>query len=108
MTQIDALHARLGRAESLADYVRGLAAIGVVHFESFVADGHSEFYAADGRRVASPPHHEMLAVAEHGDRDVVVEHLRRHGEGETSYVRCPPGLREAASRSGWPTRVPSR
>jgi uncharacterized protein YbcV (DUF1398 family) len=92
MAQIDDLHARLGRAESLADYLRGLAAIGVARFDSFVSDGHSEFVGADGRRVVSPPQHDVLAVAEASDRDGFLQHLRRHADGETSYVEMSEGL----------------
>ena len=93
--EIDELHARLGRAESLAEYFRGLAAIGVVRFESFVTDGHSEFFGRDGQRVVSPPHHDVLAVAEVSDRDAFLEHLRRHSDGQTSYSQMSAGLAES-------------
>jgi uncharacterized protein YbcV (DUF1398 family) len=92
LAQIDDLHTRLGRAETLADYVRGLAALGVVRFESFLVDGHSEYVGADGQRVVSPPHHEVLAVAEVSDRAAFSEHLRRHRDKETSYVEMSRGL----------------
>ena len=95
LAQIDDLHVRLGRADSLADYMHGLAAIGVARFDSFVTDGHSEFFNADGQRITSPAHHEMLAVAEVSDRDTCLEHLRRHSDGETSYVEMSEGLAEA-------------
>jgi uncharacterized protein YbcV (DUF1398 family) len=92
MAQIDDLHARLGRAASLIDYLRGLAAIGVVRFESFVTDGHSEFVSADGYQLVSPIYHQPLAVAEVSDRDAFLEHLRRHSAGETSYLEMSQGL----------------
>jgi uncharacterized protein YbcV (DUF1398 family) len=90
--QIDDLHARLGRAESLADYLRGLAEIGVVRFDSFLVDGHSEFFGADGRSVVSPAHHQELAVADVSDRAALLEHLQRHTDKETSYVEMSAGL----------------
>ena len=92
MAQIDDLHARLGRAESLTDYLRSLAAIGVVRFDSFLVDGHSEFFGAAGRRVVSPPHHEVLTVAEVSDREACLEHLRRHRDKQTSYFEMSAGL----------------
>ena len=96
LAQIDDLHTRLGSADSVADYMRGLAAIGVVRFESFLCDGHTEFFGADGQHLASPAHHEGLTVAEVSDRASVVEHLRRHSGGETSYVE----MSEALANSG--------
>ena len=92
MSQIDELHDRLGSAETLVDYLRALAAIGIVRFESFLVDGHTEFFGPDGSRVVSPPHHEVLTVAEVGDRGAFLEHLRRHSEGRTSYVEMSEGL----------------
>jgi uncharacterized protein YbcV (DUF1398 family) len=95
MAQIDALHDRLGRVDSLADYLRGLAALGVVRFESFVTDGHSEFTTTDGQRVDSPAHHAVLEVAGASDREAFLQHLRQHADGETSYVEMSEGLAHA-------------
>jgi uncharacterized protein YbcV (DUF1398 family) len=92
MAQIDDLHARFGRADSLADYFRGLAEIGVARFDSFVADGHSEFVGAEGQRVVSPPHHELLAIADVSTRAAFLDHLQRHLDGETSYLEMSRGL----------------
>lgn len=92
MGQIDELHARLGRAESLAAYLCALADIGVVRFESFLVDGHTEFIGADGHVVVSPAHHQELSVAEVSDRDAFLEHLQRHKDRETSYVEMSAGL----------------
>ena len=93
--QIEDIHTRLGRAESLGDYLRGLAAIGVVRFDSFVTDGHTEFFGADGQHVDSPAHHEILTVAEVSDRDAFLAHLRAHAEGRTSYVEMSAGLADS-------------
>ncbi len=92
MTEIDALHDRLGTAETLADYLRGLAAIGVVRFESLLFDGHTEFFALDGNRVVSPPHREVLNFAEASDRYSFLEHLRHHADKKTTYVEMSAGL----------------
>jgi uncharacterized protein YbcV (DUF1398 family) len=93
--QIEEMHGRLGLAETLADYLRGLAALGVVRFESFVSDGHTEFFGAGGQRVVSPTHHEVLRVAEDSDRDAFLEHLRQHVARETSYLDMSRGLADS-------------
>jgi len=92
LAQIDDLHDRLGAADTLAEYLRGLAAIGVTGFESFLVDGHTEYVDAAGHRLISPAHHEVLVVAPTGDRDAFLEHLRRHNDRETSYVEMSAGL----------------
>jgi uncharacterized protein YbcV (DUF1398 family) len=95
LEQINDLHDRLGRAETLAEYLRGLRAIGVVCFDSYLADGHSEFFGG-GHSVVSPPAHHQLAVAETGDREEFLRHLKLHEQGKTSYVEMSEGL----ARSG--------
>ena len=92
MAQIDDLHARFGRVDMLGDYFRGLAKIGIARFVSFVSDGHSEYFGADGQRVVSSAHHEVLAIAEASDRAGFLDHLQRHRDGETSYLEMSAGL----------------
>jgi hypothetical protein len=58
--EINDLHARLGSARTLAEYVRALKALGVERYDSYLADGHSEYFGQGGHRVVSPPVHEVL------------------------------------------------
>jgi hypothetical protein len=62
--QINDLHARLGSAKTFPEYVRSLSALGIKQYDSYLADGHSEYFWQGGHRVVSPPVHEVLAVAE--------------------------------------------
>jgi len=52
--RINDLHARLGSARTLPEYVLALKGLGVERYDSYVADGHSEYFgqAATG----SSPH----------------------------------------------------
>jgi uncharacterized protein YbcV (DUF1398 family) len=95
LEQIDELHGRLGRAETLIDYVGSLAALGVVRYDSFVSDGHSEYVGLDAERVDSAPAHETLTVAEDIDRQAFVDHLKRHERGETGYLEMSKGLADS-------------
>ncbi|GAC1386500.1 MAG: hypothetical protein NVSMB4_13660 [Acidimicrobiales bacterium] len=90
--QIDDLHRRLGRAETLPGYVEALAELGVVRYDSFVSDGHSEYFGFDDCVAISPPAHELLPVAADSDRDSFLDQLRRHEHGKTSYLEMSKGL----------------
>jgi uncharacterized protein YbcV (DUF1398 family) len=98
--QIEELHGRLGSAERLADYVRSLAGIGVVRYDSYVSDGHSEYFGHDGHRVISQPVHDQLSVAVDSDRKAFLDHLRRHERGETSYMEMSRGMADSGVE-GW-------
>lgn len=90
--QIDDVHDRLGSAETLAQYLRALNAIGVETSDSFVADGHSEYFGKGGRKVVSAPAHEKLAIAGTANRECLLEQLRLHSQGQTSYLEMSKGL----------------
>jgi hypothetical protein len=53
--QINDLHARLGSAKTFSEYLRALSALGVKRCNSYLADGHSEYFWQGGYRVVSPP-----------------------------------------------------
>jgi len=95
MQQIDELHTRLGKAKTLAQYVWSLHAIGVEHYESYVADGHSEYFGKDNYKIVSPPVHDPLIIADLSQRELFLQHLRRHELGETGYMDMSRGLAES-------------
>lgn len=92
---INDLHARLGSAKTLAEYVRALKALGVERYDSYLADGHSEYFGQGGYRVVSPAVHEVLPVAETGEREMFLQHLRRHERRETTYLEMSRGLAQS-------------
>ena len=93
--QINDLHAWLGSAKTLQEYVRALKAIGVERYDSYLADGHSEYFGQGGHRVVSPPVHEVLPVAETGQRETFLQHLSRHQRRQTTYVEMSRGLAQS-------------
>nr|AUN37612.1 hypothetical protein [uncultured bacterium] len=93
--QINDIHDRLGNADTLLAYVRGLNAIGVETYESYLTDGHSEYFGADGQKVSSPAAHDQLFIAEKSNRDNFLKHLSLHEQGQTSYVEMSQGLAES-------------
>ena len=66
--QIDDLHSRLGKAETLFDYVRALNAIGVEKYDSYLTDGHTEYLGERGHKVTSSPAHDRQFIAEKSNR----------------------------------------
>jgi hypothetical protein len=56
--EIDDLHGRLGSARTSVEYVLALKALGVERHDSYLADGHSEYFGQGGQRVVFPPVHE--------------------------------------------------
>ena len=95
LEQIHEIHDRLGNAETLAEYLQALKAIGVEESDSFITDGHSEYFGKNGHKVVSPPAHEKLTVAKTSNREKLLEHLDLHNQGKTSYLEMSKGLADS-------------
>jgi uncharacterized protein YbcV (DUF1398 family) len=93
--QINEIHDRLGKAETLTQYLQALKAIGVEKCDSFVTDGHSEYFGKNDQKVVSPPMHETLTVAQTSNREKLIEHLDLHNQHKTSYLEMSQGLADS-------------
>ncbi|MER3482294.1 MAG: hypothetical protein C4332_03190 [Meiothermus sp.] len=91
LEQVNDLHARLVNAETLSEYARALNAIGIEKYDSYLTDGHSEYFGKQGHKVASPVH-QKLSVAEQGNRKDFFQHLKLHEQGKTTYIEMSIGL----------------
>ena len=92
LEQINDIHDRFGNADTLSRYLEALKNIGVDTYDSFITDGHSEYFSKDGHKVVSPPVHEKISSAETCDRESFIKHLYLHNQGETNYMEMSKGL----------------
>ena len=95
LEQIDDIHDRFGSQRTLVQYLRALHAIGVERSDSYIADGHSEYFGRGSETVVTPPAHEALTIAGTSSRDGLLEHLALHTQGKTSYLEMSKGLADS-------------
>ncbi|MDQ6602046.1 MAG: DUF1398 domain-containing protein [Chloroflexota bacterium] len=95
LEQINDLHVRLGRAETLFEYVHALNATGVEKYDSYLTDGHSEYFGKRGHKVISAPAHDTLSIAEKSNRENFLKHLKLSEQGKTTYIEMSKGLAES-------------
>ncbi len=93
--QINDIHERLGTMKDFLSYVTALKLLGVQKYDSYLTDGHSEFFGAQGYCVRSPPIHEILLVTENSDKESFIKHLSLHEKRETDYITMCRGLAES-------------
>ena len=86
LAEIDEVHDRLGKADTLGEYCRALAGLGVTGYASYVVDGRTAFQTADGRTLMTGAHHEPIEVAPQPDHAAVQGALARAAAGEVGYV----------------------
>jgi len=92
LEKINRIHGQLGKEATLPQYLQALKAIGVDKCDSFITDGHSEYFGKDGHKVTSPSTHEELEIAEISNREDFLKHLNVHDQRKTSYLEMSRGL----------------
>lgn len=95
LAQIEEIHGRLGKAGTLPDYLQALREIGVETYDSYLGDGHSEYFGAGGHKLLSSPAHDAVPVAATADRAQLRQQLDLHQQGATSYLEMSEALATA-------------
>jgi uncharacterized protein YbcV (DUF1398 family) len=95
LEQINRIHDQLGKQATLPQYLQALKAIGVDKCDSFITDGHSEYFGKKGHKVVSSSAHEKLKIAEISNREDLIKHLKLHNQGKTSYLEMSRGLADS-------------
>jgi uncharacterized protein YbcV (DUF1398 family) len=92
LEQIADIHHRLGNSDTLGDYLRALREVGVDTYDSFIADGHSEYHGANGQELVGPPSHEVFAIAETCDKEQFLWYMRQVEHGGIGYEEMSKAL----------------
>lgn len=97
LDQINEMRKRFGKQATLPEYLRALKAIGIDKCDSFITDGHSEYFGINNQRTASPPVHEKLSIASTSNREDLLTHLSLHNQGKTDYLEMSQGLADSGT-----------
>lgn len=95
LQQINEIHDRLGKQASLPQYLMALKAIGIIKYDSFISDGHSEYFGKNNYKIVSPPVHTDYFIAQTCNRQEFLMHLKLHEEGKTDYLKMAASLAES-------------
>lgn len=97
LDQINEIHERLGKQATLPEYLLALKAIGVDKYDSFITDGHSEYFGKDNQKIVSLPVHKKLIIANTSNREDLLKHLSLHNQGKTDYLEMSRGLADSGT-----------
>ncbi|QHT70419.1 DUF1398 domain-containing protein [Rhodocytophaga rosea] len=95
LSQINDIHERLGKQATLAQYLQALEAIGVVKYDSFLTDGHSEYYGKNNEKIVSPSVHKTLEITHTSNAESMHTQLHLHEQGKIDYLEMSRGLAES-------------
>lgn len=86
LEKIAAIHATVKSGADFPRYMQELKAIGMSHYDAFVSDGHTDYFAVDGEKLTSSAKYGELSIADSADKDRFEERLKLHQQGGTDYI----------------------
>lgn len=94
--QIKEAHSKVKSGADFPAYIQNLKKLGVTYYETFVADGHTDYYGANNYKTTSPAGYNALAIAETSNEEQFKSDLKAHQDGKTGY----PTFCNDAAKSG--------
>jgi uncharacterized protein YbcV (DUF1398 family) len=83
--QIETAHEKVQSGADFPKYIQEIKELGVLSFETWVYDSHTEYAGANGFQTQSEPKYEPLNIADVSDKDRFGHYLKIHQQGETDY-----------------------
>ena len=83
--QIKEAHAKVKSGADFPKYIQELKAHGLVSYEHYVSDGHTNYRGADGFSIATDAKYPAMEVAATGAAERLQQALHIHQQGQTDY-----------------------
>lgn len=83
--QIKAAHSKVNSGADFPNYVQDLIKLGVTKYESFVIDGHTNYYGKDDFQLTSIAKYPSLPISNISNKEQFVIDLKNHQNGKTDY-----------------------
>src|SRR5690606_40915939 len=83
--QIKTAHSKVNSGADLPAYIQDIKKLGVTYYETFVTDGHTDYYGENNYKTASPARHEPLAISDIVNAVQFKKDLKEHQQGKTGY-----------------------
>lgn len=84
--QITEAHSKVKSGADFPAYIQDMKKLGVTHYETFVADGHTNYYGTNNYKITSPVKYETLTIAEVSNKERFIADLKIHQNGKTDYL----------------------
>lgn len=86
IAQIKAAHAKVKSGADFPKYIQDLINLGVIGYDTFVTDGHVEYFGSDNYRTTATETYAPLTIASSANKERFIEFLVMHQEGQTDYL----------------------
>lgn len=84
--QLKAAHSKVKSGADFPAYIQEIKALGVTHYEAYVADGHLVYHGADGHTAQVPEKYPTLPIADAVNGEEFKAELKAHQQGKTDFL----------------------
>lgn len=85
VAQIEKAHQKVKSGADFPKYIREIKEMGVLGFETWVTDSHTEYFGANNYKALSQQQYNDLAISEITNKEQFVIQLKAHQQGQTDY-----------------------
>ncbi|MBP6810705.1 MAG: DUF1398 domain-containing protein [Saprospiraceae bacterium] len=86
LEQIKAAHSKVKSGADFPTYIKEIKALGVTHYETFVADGHTDYHGANDYTAKVPAKYDPLVIADTANAEQFKAELLAHQQGKTDFL----------------------
>ncbi|AXE17437.1 phage envelope protein [Runella rosea] len=83
--QIKAAHSKVKSGADFPNYIQELIQLGVTSYETYVSDGHTDYFGKDAYQTSTTPTYDTLFIAEISNAEQFKIDLKAHQQGKTDY-----------------------
>ncbi|PJJ07583.1 uncharacterized protein YbcV (DUF1398 family) [Flavobacterium sp. 1] len=84
--QIKEAHSKVKSGADFPNYIQDLIILGVKGYDTFVNDGHVQYYGINNYTVTSDEKYNLIAIAASANKERFIEFLVMHQGGQTDYL----------------------
>ncbi|MBF4519135.1 DUF1398 domain-containing protein [Flavobacterium sp. ANB] len=84
--QIKDAHSKVKSGADFPNYIQDLIILGVKGYDTFVNDGHVEYYGVNNYNVTADEKYAEIKVADTANKERFIEFLVMHQDGQTDYL----------------------
>lgn len=85
LEQIKQAHAKVKSGADFPAYIKEIQALGVSAYETFVTDGHTNYFGTGDYEISTPTKYEVMKLADHPNAGQFTTDLKAHQQGKTDY-----------------------
>jgi len=86
LSQIQEAHSEVKNGSDFPKYIQDLIKLGVLNYDTYVFDGHTNYFGIDNHEIRSEAKYPILSIADLSDTKRFKHNLKIHQQGQTDYM----------------------